>query len=154
MERATRGAGNDDTSQPLPLTGQRLTIEPMLPEDPSEELPDLEEPETPAMPGYLTLEMDVSELQAFAADVDPATCQPDQSMREYQEPAVEELDLDMLELFTPEEGLDLDMPALLAPEELSSPGYLTLEIDIEALENESPEQSSSDREYRARQGHP
>jgi hypothetical protein len=75
-------------------------------------------------------------------------------MREYQEPAVEGLDLDMLELLAPEEGLDLDMPELLTPEELSSPGYLTIEIDIEALENESPGQSSSDREYRARRGHP
>jgi len=95
-------------------------------EDPAEELPDLDEIDTQPMPGYLTLEMDVSDLHALAADAVSASSHTDDVIPEYQEPVIEASDLEILEA--------------LEPEELSLPGYLTLEVDFEALDNESPGQ--------------
>jgi hypothetical protein len=158
MERAGRGEANDDTAQPLPPTGHSepdLTPAPLL-EVPPEDLLPLEEVDTQTIPGYLTLEMDVRGLQAFAVDLD-----------EDQESAVEpvaldisellELDVRELQAFTVDldedqesavEPVALDISELLEPEELSLPDYLTLEIDVSALENEPPGQPSSDLEQR------
>ena len=116
MERARHGEGNDDPAQPWPPMG-----------DPTEELPDLDDLDTQAMPGYLTLEMDISDLRALAADANSPSSHTDERIQEYQEPVIEASDLEMLEA--------------LEPEELSLPGYLTLEVDCEALENESSDQS-------------
>lgn len=127
MEHARHGEGNDDPVQPWPAMG-----------DPAEELPDPDELDTQAMPGYLTLEMDVSDLRALATDADPPSSHTDDRIPEYQEPVLEASDLEMLEALEPFEALE-PLEAL-EPEELSLPGYLTLEVDFEALDNESPGQ--------------
>ena len=113
MERARRGEGSDDPGPSWPLMG-----------DPAEDLSDLDEPDTRTMPGYLTLEMDVSDLRALAADSGAAAPPTDERPPQYPEPALEASDLELLEA--------------LAPEDLSLSGYLTLEVDFESLEDEPP----------------
>jgi len=69
MERSRRGEGNDHTSQPLSPVGeadQRLTTEPPVPEASAEDLSALEELDTPTIPGYLTLEIDLNALGGAA----------------------------------------------------------------------------------------
>jgi hypothetical protein len=74
MERSRRGEGNDHTSQPLPPVGkadQRLTTELPVPGAAAEDLSDLEDLDTPTIPGYLTLEeLDVSDFQGVAPEAE------------------------------------------------------------------------------------
>ena len=115
MERSRRSEGRENTSQPLPAVGK------------VEELSERENSEPPTLPGYLTLELDVSDLQAFMPETDAASTQPAWEMDGGQGPEV----------------LSLDLPEFLEPEESTLPGYLTLEIDLNALGDVAPWQSSN-----------
>ena len=125
MERSRRSEGNDYTSQPLPPVGkaeQRLTTEPPVPEAFVEDLFGLEDLKLPTIPGYLTLELDVSDFQAFATAMGAATNQTDRGMHGHQYP----------------EAPSPEFPEVCAPEEPTIPGYLTLEIDLNALGDDAP----------------
>jgi len=125
MEHSRRGEGHENTLQPLPAVGkldQPVTIEPPVPEASVEEGSERENSEPPTPPGYLTLELDVSDLQACMPETDAAAIQPDWEMDGWQEPEV----------------LSPDLPAFLAPEEAAIPGYLTLDIDLNALADVVP----------------
>ena len=117
MAHFRRGEGHENTPQPLPP----------VPEASGEELSERENSKPPAFSGYLTLELDVSDFQAFMPETDAASTQPDWEMNGCQVPEV----------------LSLDLPAFLEPEESTLPGYLTLEIDLNALGDTAPWQSSS-----------
>jgi hypothetical protein len=106
MERSRCGEGHENTSQSLP---------PVL-EAPVEDLSERENSEPP-LPGYLTLELDMSDFLAFMPETEAASTQPDWEMDGCQDPEV----------------LSLDSPELFEPEESTPPGYLTLEIDLNAL---------------------
>jgi hypothetical protein len=111
MERSRHGESHENTAQSLFPVGkldQYLTTEP------------------PMLPDYLTLELDVSDFQAFMSEADTASTQSDWEMYECQNPEV----------------LSLDVPELLEPEESTLPGYLTLEIDLNALGDIAPWRSS------------
>lgn len=114
MAGTRHGESHEDPEQPWPALG-----------DPAEALPDPDEVDNQAMPGYLTLEIDVSDLGAVVADAGTEVPPTDGSLPEFTAPGLEAADLQLLE------ALEL--------EELSFPGYLTLEVDLETLENESPE---------------
>jgi len=78
MEPSRRGEGHENTSQPLLAVGkldQPVTIEPPVPEASVEEGAERENSEPPTPPGYLTLELDVSDLQAFMPETDAAAIQ-------------------------------------------------------------------------------
>jgi hypothetical protein len=65
MECSRRGEGNAYLSSPLPPVHeveQHLTAESLVPGVSGEELPDLEELDTPMIPGYLTLASDLTAL--------------------------------------------------------------------------------------------
>ena len=129
MECSRHSEGHEHTSQPLPLVhqlDQPLTTEPSVPEVSVEELAAREHSESPPLPGYLTLELDVSDFQAFMPETDAASIQPDWEMYGCHDPEV----------------LSLDVPELLKPEESTLPGYLTLEIDLNALGDMAPWRSS------------
>jgi hypothetical protein len=130
MERSRHGEGHDYRSQSLRLVGkldQRLTPEPSVPQASAEELPDLEALDTPTIPGYLTLELDVSDLQVLTTETGAGSTQLDQEMHGCQEdPALSSLDF--LEFCEPEES--------------TVPGYLTLEIDLNELGDDAPWKSS------------
>ena len=70
--------------------------------------------------------LDVSDLRAFRLETDPVSTQPAWEMDGGQEPEV----------------WSLDMPELLALEEATLPGYLTLEIDLNALGEVAPWRAS------------
>jgi hypothetical protein len=117
MARLRRGEGHENMSQPLPP----------VPEASVEELSERENSESPTFPSYLTLELDVSDLQVFMPETDAASTQPDWEMDGCQ-------------------GLEvwrLDVPAFFEPEESTLPGYLTLEIDLNALGDMAPWKSSN-----------
>jgi hypothetical protein len=117
MARLRRGEGHENMSQPLPP----------VPEASVEELSERENSESPTFPSYLTLELDVSDFQAFMPETDAASTQPDWEMDGCQ-------------------GLEvwrLDVPAFFEPEESTLPGYLTLEIDLNALGDMAPWKSSN-----------
>ena len=117
MARLRRGEGHENMSQPLPP----------VPEASVEELSERENSESPTFPSYLTLELDVSDFQAFMPETDAASTQPDWEMDGCQ-------------------GLEvwrLDLPAFFEPEESTLPGYLTLEIDLNALGDVAPWKSSN-----------
>jgi hypothetical protein len=101
---------------------QRLTTEPPVPEASAEALSEQEKSDTPVVPGYLTLELDVSDVPTFMPETDAASTQPEWAMYRCQDP----------------EGLNLDFPEFLEPEESALPGYLTLEIDLNALGDNVP----------------
>jgi len=125
MECSRRGEGNDYLSSPLPPVHeveQHLTAEPLVPGVSGGELPDLEELDTPMIPGYLTLEWDVSDVPGCDPEADSALHQTDWGMSGGQDP--EASSLESLDLFTPEEPM--------------IPGYLTLESDLTALSEDSP----------------
>jgi hypothetical protein len=117
MERSRHGEGHHEhMSQPLPPVDkwdQHLTTEPPVLEASGEDAAERENLEPPTLPGYLTLELDVSDLQAFMPDADAASTQP-----------------------------DWEMDGSQAPEESTPPGYLTLEIDLNALEDGAPWRAS------------
>jgi hypothetical protein len=117
MARLRRGEGHENMSQPLPP----------VPEASVEELSEGENSESPTFPSYLTLELDVSDFQAFMPETDAASTQPDWEMDGCQDPEV----------------LSLDLPAFLEPEESTLPGYLTLEIALNALGAMAPWKSSN-----------
>jgi hypothetical protein len=117
MARLRRGEGHENMSQPLPP----------VPEASVEELSERENSESPTFPSYLTLELDVSDFQVFMPETDAASTQPDWEMDGCQ-------------------GLEvwrLDLPAFFEPEESTLPGYLTLEIDLNALGDVAPWKSSN-----------
>ena len=65
MECSRHSEGHEHTSQPLPLVhqlDQPLTTEPSVPEVSVEELAAREHSESPPLPGYLTLEIDLNAL--------------------------------------------------------------------------------------------
>ena len=142
MERSRRDEGNDRTSQPLPPVGktdQHLTTEPPVPEAAPEDLSDLEDLDTPTIPGYLTLdELDVSDFQGFAPAVGAAPTQTDWGRR-----GLEDL-----------EAPSLEFPKLCEPEEATLPGYLTLEIDFNVLADNLPWQSPNNVESDEHRGKP
>jgi len=105
---------------------QHLTTEPLVPEASGEELAERENSEPPTLPGYLTLELDVSDFQMLMPEAGAASTQPDWEMDGCQDPEV----------------LSLDLPAFLEPEESTLPGYLTLEIDLNALGEVAPWRAS------------
>ena len=70
MARLRRGEGHENMSQPLPP----------VPEASVEELSERENSESPTFPSYLTLELDVSDFQAFMPETDAASTQPDWEM--------------------------------------------------------------------------
>ncbi len=107
MERSRCGEGHENTALSLPH----------VPEASVEALSERENSEPPTFPGYLTLELDMSDFQAFMPETDAASTQPDWKMDGYHDPEV----------------LSLDLPELFAPEESTPPSYLTLEIDLNAL---------------------
>ena len=120
MERSRRSEGHENTSQSLPPVGkldQHLTPEPLVPEASGEEPAERENSEPPTLPGYLTLELDVSDFQMLMPEAGAASTQPDWDIDGCQDPEV----------------LSLDLPELFEPEESTPPGYLTLEIDRNAL---------------------
>jgi hypothetical protein len=92
---------------------QYLTTEPPVLEASGEDVAERENLEPPTLPGYLTLELDVSDSQAFMPEADAASTQP-----------------------------SWEMDGSQAPEESTLPGYLTLEIDLNALEDVTPWRSS------------
>lgn len=108
MERSRCGEGHENTSQPLPP----------VPEASVEDLSERENSEPPTLSGYLTLELDMSDFLAFMPETEAASTQLDWEMDGCQDPEV----------------LSLDSPELFEPEESTPPGYLTLEIDLNALE--------------------
>jgi hypothetical protein len=129
MERSRRSEGHENTSQSLPPVGkldQHLTTEPLVPEASGEERAERENSEPPTLPGYLTLELDVSDFQMLMPEAGAASTQPDWDMDGCQDPEV----------------LSLDLPELFEPEEPTPPGYLTLEIDLNALGDMAPCRSS------------
>src|SRR5437899_5047019 len=104
MERSRRGEGNDYMSLPLPPVHeaeQHLTAEPLVPGVSGEELPDLEELDTPMIPGYLTLEWDVSEVSGCDLKAASALHQTDWGMSGGQDHGASSLEF--LDLFTPAE---------------------------------------------------
>ena len=107
MERSRCGEGHEHTSQPLPP----------VPEASVEDLSERENSELPTLPGYLTLELDMSDFWRSCQKQRSASTQPDWEMDGCQAPEV----------------LSLDAPELFEPEESTPPGYLTLEIDLNAL---------------------
>jgi hypothetical protein len=88
-----------------------------VPEASVENLSEQENSELPMLPGYLTLELDMSDFLAFMPETEAVSTQPDWEMDGCQAPEV----------------LSLDAPELFEPEESTPPGYLTLEIDLNAL---------------------
>jgi hypothetical protein len=110
-----RDKGHENTSQSLPP----------VPGASVEELSERENLEPP-FPSYLTLELDVSDVQAFMPETDAASTQPDWEMDGCQS----------LEVWR------LDLPVFLEPEESTLPGYLTLESDLNALGDVAPWKSS------------
>ncbi len=69
MERSRRGEGDEKTAQSLPPVGklnQHVTTEPPVPEASREEPAERENSEPPTLPGYLTLELDLSALGDMA----------------------------------------------------------------------------------------
>ena len=116
MAHLRRGEGHENMPQSLPL----------VPEASVEELSELENSEPPTFSGYLTLELDVNDFQAFVPETDAASTQPDWEMEGWQDPEV----------------LSLDLPEFLEPERSTLPGYLTLEIDLNALGDVAPWESS------------
>ena len=115
MTRLRRGKGHEHMSQSLlPVPGASV-----------EELSERENLEPP-FPSYPMLELDVSDVQAFMPETDAAFTQPDWEIDGCQ-------------------GLEvwrLDLPVFLEPEESTLPGYLTLEIDLNALGDVAPCRSS------------
>jgi hypothetical protein len=130
MECSKRGEGHDYPSQPwspADKSEQRLMPGSPAPEASAEELSAGENSDTSAIPGYLTLELDVSDLPAFMPETGVASMQPDWEMSGRQDP----------------EGARPDFPECLEPEEPALPGYLTLEIDLNALGDHAPWRSSN-----------
>jgi hypothetical protein len=117
MARLRRGEGHENTSQPLPP----------VPEASIEKVSERENSEPPTFPSYPTLELDLCDVQAFMPETDAASTQPDGEM-------------DGCQGF---EVWRLDLPAFLEPEESTLPGYLTLEIDLNALGDVASWKSSS-----------
>jgi hypothetical protein len=117
MARLRRGEGRENTSQSLPP----------VPEVSIEEVSERENSGPPTFPSYPTLELDLCDVQAFMPGTDAASAQPDWEM-------------DGCRGF---EVWRLDLPASLEPEESTLPGYLTLEIDLNALGEVAPWKSSS-----------
>ena len=69
MERSRRGEGDEKTAQSLPPVGklnQHVTTEPPVPEASGEGPAERENSEPPTLPGYLTLELDLSALGDMA----------------------------------------------------------------------------------------
>ena len=129
MARSRRGESHENTSQLLPPVGksdQHLMTELPVPEASLEASAERENSEPPTPPGYLTLELNVSDLQAFMPEADAAATQPDWEMYGCHDPEV----------------VSLDVPKLLEPEESTLPGYLTLEIDLNVLGDIDPWRSS------------
>lgn len=116
MTRLRRGEVHENRSQSLPP----------VPEASVEELSERENSELP-FPSYLTLELDVGDLQAFMPETDAVSTKPNWEMDGCRD----------LEVWR------LDLPAFLEPEESMLPGYLTLEIDLNALGDVAPWKSSS-----------
>ena len=117
MAHLRHGEGHENTPQSLPP----------VPEASVEEWSERENSKPPTFSDYLTLELDVSDFQAFMPETDAASTQPDWEMDGgCQDPEV----------------LSLDLPAFLEPEESTLPGYLTLEIDLNALGDVAPWESS------------
>src|SRR5258706_3661 len=103
----------DDEHERMPLA---------LPEMRGEELTDLDGEDNQMPAGYLTLEIDVSELQTYIAAPDTAASQTDGEGRGPHEADVEAFDW-------PEslpEDMRLEAAELLEPEEAEFPGYLTI----------------------------
>lgn len=128
MERSRWGEGDRTSQSPPPMT-----TEPPLPESAGGEAFDPEDLESPIVPGYLTLELDVSDLQGFTMEADLASHQMDWEMHSAQDPEVS--DFEFAEL------LDLEEPTL--------PGYLTLEIDLNAS-GDAPATQSPNDEHRSK----
>jgi len=142
MERSRRGEGNDHTSQPLPPVGkadQRLTTELPVPGAAADDLSDLEDLDTPTIPGYLTLEeLDVSDFQGVAPEAGAAPTQTDWAMHGLEDPEVP----------------SLEFPELCEPEGPTIPGYLTLESDLNVLADDLPWQSPNNVEADEPRGKP
>jgi hypothetical protein len=117
MERSRRGEGHENTSQSLTP----------VPEASVEDVSERENSELQTFPGYLTLELDMSDFQAFMPETEATSTQPDWELDGCQNPEV----------------LSLDLPELFEPEESTPPGYLTFEIDLNALEDEALWSSSN-----------
>jgi len=122
-------------SSPLPPVhdvDQPLTAERLVPGASWEELHDLETLDTPTIPGYLTLEWDVSDLLGYNPEVDSALQQTDWGMSGYQDP--EASSPHFFDLFVPEEPM--------------IPGYLVFESDLTTLADDSlwdlPNNAASD----------
>jgi hypothetical protein len=129
MERSRRGESHENPSQsllPVGKSDQHLMTDLPVPEASREDAAERENSEPPMPPGYLTLELDVSDLPAFMPDADAAATQPDWETYGCHDPEV----------------VSLDVPELLEPEESTLPGYLTLEIDLNALGDMAPWRSS------------
>jgi hypothetical protein len=105
---------------------QHVMTELPVPEASGEAPAERENSESPTLSGYLTLELDVSDFQACMPEADAAATQPDGEMYGCHDPEV----------------FSLDVPELLEPEESTLPGYLTLEIDLNALGDMAPWRSS------------
>jgi len=133
MERSRHGEGRDYTSQPLSPGGkveQHLTTEPPMLEASAADVADGEALDTPTIPGYLTLELDVSDIQVFTSEADTASTQPYRELYRRQDSAISSLDA--LEFFEPGES--------------TTPGYLTLEIDCNASGDDALWRSSENAE--------
>jgi len=117
MVRLRRSEGHENTSQPLPP----------VPEASVEDRSEREDSEPPTFLGYLTLELDISDFQAFMPETAAASTQPDWEMEGCQD----------------REVLSPDLSECLEPEESTLPGYLTLEIDLNALGDVAPWRSSN-----------
>jgi hypothetical protein len=129
MERSRRGESHENTSQllsPVGKSDQHLMTDLPVPEVFREDSAERENSEPPTPSGYLTLELDVSDVQAFMPEADAAATQLDWEMYGCHDPEV----------------VSLDMPELLEPEESTLPGYLTLEIDLNALGDMAPWRSA------------
>jgi hypothetical protein len=98
-----------------------------VPEASVEDRSEREHSEPSTFPGYLTLELDISDFQAFMPETDATSTPPDWEMEGCQD----------------REVLSPDLPACLEPEESTLPGYLTLEIDLNALGDVAPWRSSN-----------
>jgi len=98
---------------------ERKTVQSLtpVPEASVEDVSERENSEPPPFLDYLTLELDMSDFQAFMPETEAASTQPDWEMDGCQNPEV----------------LSLDLPELFELEESTPPGYLTLEIDLNAL---------------------
>jgi len=98
-----------------------------VPEASTEKVSARENSEAPTFPSYPTLELNPCDVQAFMPETDAASSQPDGG-------------IDGCQGF---EVWRLGVPAFLEPEGSTLPGYLTLEIGLNALGEVAPWKSSS-----------